>query len=73
MTITPVAMITPTKESIYAPSRLSPPRQISQKEFVDRYADHPIQLLVSFDPDGRSNPQPVTAYGIGLDVWYIVS
>lgn len=29
-------------------------------------------MLVSFEKDGISNPQRVTAYGWGWDCWYII-
>ena len=72
ITLTPIAMITPSRRSIYAPSRLEQPRQISQADFLARYADNPRSILVSFAPDGASDPQRVTAYGCGLDCWWIV-
>jgi hypothetical protein len=73
MKLQPIVMVTPTRECIYAPNRLELPREIPEREFVEKYADHPIMILVSFEPDGKSNPQQVTAYGHGLDCWYILS
>ena len=63
ITLIPIAMVIPTRDSIYAPSRINQPREIEETEFLARYADHPYRVLVSFDPDGESNPQPITAYG----------
>lgn len=93
ITLTKIAMVTPTKESIYAPSPIETPRTLTDTEFVAqyidrprtriititeaefmvRYADNPHVVQVSFEPDGVSNPQPVTAYGFGFDCWWIVT
>jgi hypothetical protein len=73
VTLQPITMVIPTREAIYAPSRLKQPKVISDTEFLARYADHPRPILVSFEQDGKSNPQTVTAYGYGLDCWYIVA
>jgi len=72
ITMQPIAMIRPTRECIYAPCRLSPVREISNAEFLEKFADRPHVIQVSFEPDGVSNPQPVTAYGFGLSCWYII-
>lgn len=68
----PIAMVRPTHDFIYAPSRHRPIKEIDYSEFVNHYADHPRSIKVSFAPDGVSEPQPVTAYGFGLDAWRIV-
>lgn len=73
VTLQPIAMVTPTAEDIYAPSRISKSKQISYVEFLAKYSDHPRPIMVSFAPDGKSNPQPTTAYGVGMDCWYIVA
>lgn len=70
VTLTPLAMVTPNGQGVYAPSRLRQPKEIEYK-FIKRYADHPRRILVSFEPDGVSNPQVMTAYGFGLDCWYL--
>lgn len=72
VTLQPLAMVTPTRKGIYAPSRIGKKRIITQVEFLIEFADNPRPLKVSFEPDGKSNPQIVTAYGNGLDCWYIV-
>lgn len=72
ITLTRIAMVVPTAQGIYAPSRIDKPRQITEAEFMTRYADQPHIIQVSFEPDGKSNPQPITAYGFGLDCWWIV-
>lgn len=68
----PVVMATVTRECIYAPSRLRKPMVISYEEFLKKYAEYAHSIQVSFEPDGKSNPQLVTAYGHGLDCWYII-
>lgn len=72
ITLQPIAMVTPTREGIYAPSRLKQPKTIDYQEFLKKYADYSRPIPVSFAADGKSNPQIVTAYGFGLDCWYIV-
>lgn len=72
VTLQPIAMVTPTKEGIYAPSRVSQSKTIDYEEFLEKYADHCKTIRVSFAADGKSNPETVTAYGFGLDCWYIV-
>lgn len=71
ITLVPLAMVTVTEEGIYAPSRLQQPRPVSYSEFLDRFADHPKVISVSFAPDGKSDPQQLTAYGFGMDCWYL--
>ena len=73
MVLQRVAMVRPNREGIYAPSRLSESKVISEGEFLTRYADHGRVISVSFEADGVSNPQPVTAYGVELDCWWIVA
>lgn len=68
----PIAMVRVTRGCIYAPSRLRPAKHISESDFLAHYADHARPVLVSFEADGVSNPRRVTAYGRGLDCWYIV-
>lgn len=72
VTLQPIAMVTPTKECIYAPSRIKQSKVIPYTEFLEKYADNFKLIKVSFEPDGKSNPQSITAYGFGLDCWYIV-
>lgn len=57
-------MITPTKVGVYAPapSRLAAPQEVSAETFASEYADTAQEMSVSFEPDGASNPQSVTAY-----------
>jgi len=69
----PVAMRVPTSNFVYAISKLEKPQTLPMEKFLNRYADHSRQILVSFDEDGYSNPVGVTAYGLGLDCWYIIA
>lgn len=73
ITLTRIAMIRPNSTGIYSPSRIDRARQITEAEFMVRYADNPHVIQVSFETDGVSNPQPVTAYGFGFDCWWIVT
>lgn len=72
VTLTPVAMVVPNEAGVYALSRIRKPKQITEKKFNERYASNPIDILVSFAPDGVSEPQTITGYGYGLDAWYIL-
>lgn len=73
ITLTPIEMIVPTVAGVYAPSRLQPDRQMTRGEFLLRFADTGRAVPVSFAPDGKSDPQMMTAYGSGFDAWWIVS
>ena len=64
ITLYPLAMVRPTRECIYTISRLSPVVEIGHAEFLERYADQAQVILASFERDGVSNPQKVTAYGL---------
>jgi hypothetical protein len=73
----PVTMRIPNRHSVYSPSRLRPRKKVSYDEFLVRYANHPHGIRICFD----ETPSPatiferselVTAYGYGLDCWYIV-
>lgn len=71
ITLQPIAIVAFTTEIIYAPSRLRKPKTMSYQDFL-RYADYGLGIQVSFEPDGKSNPQNITAYGVGCDCWYII-
>ena len=73
----PVTMRIPNSTGVYSPSQLRPVKEISYQEFLTRYADHPIGIWVCFDETPSSSTilersVLTTAYGIGLDCWYIV-
>ena len=71
ITLVPVIMRVPSKDCIYTPSRWQRKKRISEQEFIEKYADYGRIIKVSFNRDGISNPQEVTAYGRGLDCWWI--
>lgn len=63
-----VTMAVPTTECIYAPSRNRPgPMAVSAAVVKST----PVRGLVSFAPDGHSNPVRLNFYGAGRDCWYI--
>lgn len=62
VTLTPVALVTPTKEFVHAPSAIRPSIEVTQEEFVTEYADNKKAILVSFEKDGKSNPTLTTTY-----------
>jgi hypothetical protein len=67
----PLAMRVPTNNCVYTISRFVKSKKVSEQEFVERYTDYSVSMLVSFDEDGYSNPKRVTAYGRGFDGWWI--
>ena len=68
MKLLPLAMRVPNRDGIYAPSKLESEKKLSISEF-EKYSG--VEVKVSFDRDGISNPQTMTAYGFGLDCWYL--
>lgn len=69
--IIPVKMVTPNARGIYAPSRIGRAFYTDQAN-LDAIANCSQTILVSLEPDGVSNPQPVKAYGYKMRCWYIV-
>lgn len=65
----PLAMRVPNSKGIYTLSELENIKELSISEF-ERYNGKDIN--VSLEQDGISNPQKMTAYGYGLDCWYLV-
>lgn len=65
-----VAMVRPTAECIYAPSRIQ--SDPVEKEMIGDLYESARVIRVSFETDGMSNPQPRVAYANGLDCWYIL-
>lgn len=61
VTLIPISMITPTKEHVYAPSKLESEAEVTEKEFL-KMADNSKLIPVSFDDDGKSNPVQTAAY-----------
>lgn len=73
----PLAMTVPNRHGIYSPSKLEPKKEISYKIFLAQYADYPQKIRVCFDEAFSSEAllqksEWVTAYGFGLDCWYMV-
>jgi len=60
-----IAMVTPTKECTYAPSKIRPNVEVSQEDFLSQYADTAQAISVSFEQDGKSNATLTTAYTKG--------
>jgi len=78
VTLQPIAMRIPNRHGIYSPSKIRPQKQISYEDFLSRFADYSRQIRVCFDEKPASetllaNAHLVTAYGSGLDCWYIVA
>ena len=73
----PLAMRIPNIHGVYSPSELSPKKTLSDKEFSSHYANYSISMRVCFDESQSpeelmQRSEIVTAYGFGLDCWYIV-
>lgn len=58
ITLVPIAMRVPTKEFIYAPSKIRPKVMTDQGTFEDTAGAIPV----SFEADGKSNPVQTTTY-----------
>jgi hypothetical protein len=69
ITLQPIAMLTPNSAFVYQPSRVSPVKEVSESEFLQCYADGAMALRVSMD---GKHVEIVTAYGGGLDCWYVI-
>ncbi|UCG12285.1 MAG: hypothetical protein JSU72_17585 [Deltaproteobacteria bacterium] len=74
----PIAMRIPNSHGVYSPSQLRPQKAVSYEEFLARYANHPRGMRVCFDeiPTPTTiieRSELVTAYGFGLDCWYVVT
>lgn len=67
--LTPLAMRVPNRKGIYALSKLRKSKVISSDEF-SYYTS--VNMLVSHESDGISNPELVDAWGYRLDCWYLV-
>lgn len=60
--LVPIAMRVPTKEFIYAPSKIRPKVETDQETFDTVVADTAKAIPVSFEADGKSKPRQTTAY-----------
>lgn len=74
----PISMRIPNNEGIYFRSKIRPLKEIAYEEFLSKYADHPQGIRVCFDEtlswsDSIQESELITAYGYGLDCWYIVA
>jgi hypothetical protein len=77
VTLQPLAMRVFIPHGIYSPSQIRPNIRISYHDFLKRFADHSTLIRVCFDEEPMEdtiweNSQPVTAYGYGIDGWYLV-
>lgn len=74
----PLAMLIPNQHGIYQPSRLRPKKEITYREFLAKFAGRPRRIQVYLDStivdSDRllSGSNMMTAYGFGLDCWYLV-
>lgn len=67
-----IAMVTPTKDRIYAPSRIETKiTEMDMQDFIANYADSARGVQVSREADGKSKPQATTAYANGLMAWFV--
>jgi hypothetical protein len=73
----PVTLRIPNKQFVYSPSRLKACKKMSYREFLANYATCPRAIRVCYDEPPSiatllERSEWVTAYGFGLDCWYIV-
>lgn len=78
LVLQPVTMRIFNSYGIYFPSKLQPEKIVTHDEFLEQYADFPIEMLICFDdrPDYEmllEQAKAVTAYGFGLDCYYIIT
>lgn len=52
----------------YTLSKNREPKRVTMEYFLTRFADNPRVITVSID----GHTKPITAYGFGLDCWWIV-
>lgn len=64
-----IAMVVPNALGIY--SLDSDPVEIDEETFLEKFADSARSIFVSRADDGISDPEPQTAWGFGLRVWFI--
>lgn len=64
MILQPVTIKKPGKQDVYSASKLRPQKEISCNEFLAKYADN--ARVINY------NNSFITAYGYGLDCWYII-
>lgn len=57
ITLIPIAMITPTRDCIYAPSRIERPFEADESEYK-QVQDIPVSIKA----DGKSDPTPTPSY-----------
>jgi hypothetical protein len=74
----PVAMRVPNSHGVYSPSKLRSKKAMSYEEFLAQYANHPRAIRICFDETPSSTTifersELITAYGLGLDCWYIIA
>ncbi|MCK6628332.1 MAG: hypothetical protein L6R45_24540 [Anaerolineae bacterium] len=73
----PIAMKIPNRHGIYSLNKLKPKKEINYGEFLTEYSDRPRKIRVCFNevlsPSTiLQQSEFVTAYGYGLDCWYII-
>lgn len=62
MRLQPIAMVAPTIEGVYAPSRIHPAIEISLDDFEEHWRFLKRPILVSLSLDGYSNPKIMDTY-----------
>ncbi|MFN8458974.1 MAG: hypothetical protein U0401_30705 [Anaerolineae bacterium] len=73
----PITMRIPNRHGVYSPSKFRAKKEIRYEEFLEQYADHSRRIRVCFDETPSSTTifqrsELITAYGSGLDCWYII-
>jgi hypothetical protein len=78
MILQPITMSIPNSCGVYSPSKLRSKKEISCEEFLTQYAHYSREIRVCFveniTPETLlQKSEFVTAYGFGLNCWYIVT
>jgi hypothetical protein len=72
----PIAIRIPNKYFVYSLSKSREQKKLHYKEFIEKYAGRARKIRVCFDETATPTSVLhksvfVTAYGLGLDSWYI--
>ena len=77
VTLQPLAMRVFNSHGIYSPSKLRPKKEVSYDEFLTRYANNSVEVLVCLEEESLEDTmvdrsQVMDAYGFGYEGWHII-
>jgi hypothetical protein len=73
----PITMRIPNTYNVYSPSKLRSQKVVPYEEFLDQFANQPLGIRFCIDDPPCASTifersKLTTAYGFGLDCWYII-